>query len=39
MGDLRNACKILVAKPEGRGPLWRPKHHGRIMDLKKQGER
>jgi hypothetical protein len=23
---MRNACKILVGKPEGKGPLGRPKH-------------
>jgi hypothetical protein len=25
MGDMRNAYKILVAKPKGKGPLGRPR--------------
>jgi hypothetical protein len=26
MGEKRNACKILVRKPEGKTPLGRPRH-------------
>jgi len=26
MGEMRNACKILVRKPEGWRPLGRPRH-------------
>jgi hypothetical protein len=26
MGEVRNACNILVGKPEGKRPLGRPKH-------------
>jgi hypothetical protein len=26
MGEIRNAYKILVRKPEGKSPLGRPKH-------------
>jgi hypothetical protein len=26
MGEMRNAYKILVGKPEGMGPVGRPKH-------------
>jgi hypothetical protein len=25
MGDKRNACRLLVGKPEGKGPLGRPR--------------
>jgi hypothetical protein len=25
MGEIRNACKILVGKPEGKRPLGRPR--------------
>jgi hypothetical protein len=25
MGEKRNACRILVGKPEGKGPLRRPR--------------
>jgi hypothetical protein len=26
MGEMRNACSILVRKPEGKRPLQRPRH-------------
>jgi hypothetical protein len=26
MGEKRNACRILVGKPEGKSPLARPRH-------------
>jgi hypothetical protein len=26
MGEMRNACNILVGKPEGKRPLGRPRH-------------
>jgi hypothetical protein len=26
MGEKRNACRLLVGKPEGRRPLGRPRH-------------
>jgi hypothetical protein len=26
MGENRNACRILVGKPEGKRPLGRPRH-------------
>jgi hypothetical protein len=38
MGEIRNAYKILVGKPEGKRPLRRPRHRweDRIkMDLRK----
>jgi hypothetical protein len=31
MGEMRNACKILVGKPEGKRPLSRPTHRWRII--------
>jgi hypothetical protein len=31
MGERKNAYSILVGKPEGKRPLTRPKHHGRII--------
>jgi hypothetical protein len=36
MGEIRNAYKILVGKPEGKTPLRRPRHQGEdiILDLK-----
>jgi hypothetical protein len=30
MGKKRNACRILLGKPEGKRPLGRPKH--RLVD-------
>jgi hypothetical protein len=30
-GGGRNACRILVGKPEGRRPLGRPRHRGWII--------
>jgi hypothetical protein len=38
MGEKRNACRILVGKPEGKKPLGRPRHNGLIL-LKWIGER
>jgi hypothetical protein len=26
MGDRRSACRVLVGRPEGRRPLWTPRH-------------
>jgi hypothetical protein len=26
MGERRDACRVLVEKPEGKGPLGRPRH-------------
>jgi hypothetical protein len=26
MGEKRNTCKVLVGKPEGNGPVGRPRH-------------
>jgi hypothetical protein len=36
MGEMRNAYKILVEKPEGKRPLRRPRHRRKDvrMDLK-----
>jgi hypothetical protein len=37
MGKMRNACKILVIKPEGKSPLGRPRRRWKNyikMDLK-----
>jgi hypothetical protein len=37
MEEKGNACKILVRKPEGKRPCWRPKcrwEHNIKMDLK-----
>jgi hypothetical protein len=31
MGEKRNAYRLLVGKPEGKGPLGRPKHSGWII--------
>jgi hypothetical protein len=31
MGEMRNACNILVGKPKGKRPLGRPGHNGRII--------
>jgi hypothetical protein len=30
-GEMRNTCKILVAKPEGKRPPGRPKRNGKIL--------
>jgi hypothetical protein len=38
MGAKRNACRILVGKPEGKRPLERPRHRWVVnikMDLRK----
>jgi len=40
MGEMKNACSILVGKPEGKGPCGRPRHRweGNIrMDFRKIG--
>jgi hypothetical protein len=40
MGDNRNACRILVGKPEGKRPLGRPRHRWENnikMDLREIG--
>jgi hypothetical protein len=40
MGEIRNAYKILVRKPEGKGPLGRPRHRWQDntkMDLREIG--
>jgi hypothetical protein len=29
MGEIRNAYKMLVMKPEGKRPSWRNKEHGK----------
>jgi hypothetical protein len=40
MGKMRNACNILVGKPEGKRPLGRPRHRWEdIMDLREIGWR
>jgi hypothetical protein len=31
MGEKRNAYMILVGKPEGKRPLGRPRHRGKII--------
>jgi hypothetical protein len=31
MGEMRNAYNILVGKPEGKRPLGRPTHGGRVI--------
>jgi hypothetical protein len=31
IGEERNVYRILVGKPEGKGPLRRPKHRGRTI--------
>jgi hypothetical protein len=36
MGGTRNTCKILVRKPEGKGPLGRPRHRWE-MNLRERG--
>jgi len=28
MGEARGVCRVLVGKPEGRRPLWRPRRLG-----------
>jgi hypothetical protein len=41
MGAITNAYKILVRKPEGKRPLGRPRHRGRVilrLILKKYSE-
>jgi len=30
-GERRGACRVLVVKPEGKRPLGRPRHKGRII--------
>jgi hypothetical protein len=37
MREVRNAYKILIEKPEGKGPLGRPRHRweGNIRNLRK----
>jgi hypothetical protein len=30
-GERRGVCRVLVGKPEGKGPLGRPRHIGRII--------
>jgi hypothetical protein len=40
MGKKRNACKILIGKPEGKRSLRRPRHrweHNITMELQKIG--
>jgi hypothetical protein len=40
MGDKRNACRILVGKPEGKKPVGRPRRrwvHNIKMDLREIG--
>jgi hypothetical protein len=40
MGEERNACKVLVRKPEGKGPPGRPSHRwvdNVKMDLREIG--
>jgi hypothetical protein len=40
MEDIRNACRILVGKPEGKRPLGRPRHRwvdNIKMDLREIG--
>jgi hypothetical protein len=39
MGEKRNACRILVGKPEGKGPLGRPRcrEDNIKMDLREIG--
>jgi hypothetical protein len=40
MGEKRNACRILVGKPEGKRPLGRPRHRwvdNNKMDLRQKG--
>jgi hypothetical protein len=42
MRERRGACKVLVGKPEGKGPLGRPRHRWEInvkMDLQEVGWR
>jgi hypothetical protein len=39
MGDMRNAFRVLVGKPEGKRPCRRPRHRGEDirMDLREIG--
>jgi len=40
MGEMRNTYRILVRKPEGKRPLWKPMHGWKEnikMDLKELG--
>jgi len=40
MGEIRNVCNILVGKPDGKGPLRRPRHRWEDnvrMDLAETG--
>jgi hypothetical protein len=30
-GERRNVCMVLVGKPEGKKPLGRPRHNGRVI--------
>ena len=40
MGKRRGVYRVLVGKPEGKGPLWRPRHRWEdniMMDLQEVG--
>jgi hypothetical protein len=41
MGEMRSTYNMLVAKPEGKRPRWRPRHRWKnniIMDLRENGK-